>query len=433
MSVNVLIVDDSKVERMYLAGLLERLGAVPDITENCDEAVLRACEEQYDIMFIDYFMPDSDGVHTLKEIRRNEQSINKETPAVALGTADKNFGEDFFITEGFTNYIEKPVNNALLHAALILYLPEEKRNELGRTAEAEEEKTEEAAAGLSWLDEVDEISVEDGIKNCGSEEGFVSALEIFYDSIGAMSDEIEGYYKNEDWKNYTIKVHALKSSARIIGAADLSELAKQLEAAGDGGDLDFIHKETEHLLSWHRSFRDKLKHLGGEEEKEDESEKPLAERDFLEDAFSSLVEFAAQMDYDLVEMVIEQFSEYRLEPKDKEYFDKVNTAFAALDWNAIGSAAESYIEELYKDSGGEEMSDTGSAEEGVPREPEDTSADKSAEEDSTVSAEEIPPEDETEKQSHVLIDWKGIGIEANRFIEEHYKNAGNSPGSEDSG
>lgn len=351
MSVKILIVDDSKVERLYLAGLLERLGVEPDITESCDEGVLRACEEQYDLIFIDYFMPDSDGVHTLKEIRHNEQSLNKETPAVALGTADKNYGEDFFITEGFMNYIEKPVRYELLHAALIIYLPEEKRAEIGHHAEnaseADEQKND--LPDLGWLDEVDEISAEEGIKNCGSQEGFLSALTIFFNSIDPMSEEIEGYYKNEDWKNYTIKVHALKSSARIIGAAKLSELAKELEAAGDGGQLDFIHEETDHLLSWHRSFKEKLKPLGGEEEADD-SDKPLADRDFLEDAFSSLVEFAAQMDYDLVEMVIDSVNDHRLEPKDKEYFDKVNDAFMALDWNGIGAAANSYIEDLYKES-----------------------------------------------------------------------------------
>ena len=47
-------------------------------------------------------------------------------------------------------------------------------------------------------------------------------------------------HQEHDTRNYTIKVHALKSSSRIIGAAELSSLAKDLEAAGDKMDWEFI-------------------------------------------------------------------------------------------------------------------------------------------------------------------------------------------------
>ena len=250
MSVNVLVVDDSKVERMYLAGLLERLGVQSDTAESSEEAVLRACEEPFDMFFIDYFMPDADGVHALKEIRSNESTLNAETPAVALGTADPVLGEDFFIMQGFVNYLEKPVGFEMLHAALLLYLPEEKRAEIGN-GELTVDGGEQDSVILRWLSDIPEMNVADGVKNCGSEEGFMSALEIFFKSVGKMSDEIQGYYDSGNWTDYTIKVHALKSSARIIGLAELSELARQLEAAGDAKDLGFIHDNTGNM---NRSF-----------------------------------------------------------------------------------------------------------------------------------------------------------------------------------
>ena len=349
MSVNVLVVDDSKVERNYLAGLLGRLGVTPDPAENCDDGVFKACQQEYDLMFIDYFMPDSDGVHALKEIRTMTDSRNVGTPAIALGTADPVLGDDFFMMQGFINYLEKPVNHELLHAALLLYLPDMKRAEIGL---AESESDSAASVIPGWLKDIEELNIKDGIKNCGTEEGFMSALGIFYNSVDNMAHEIRSYYSSENWTDYTIKVHALKSSARIIGLADLSELAKQLEAAGDGGDLDFIHAETEHLLSWYMSYKQKLARLTGSDE--DEKEKPPADQDFLEDAFSSLEEFAGQMDYDMVEMVIGSLEEYKLEPEDQEIFDAVNAAFLTLDWNALRTAAHRYIEKLYGDGAADE-------------------------------------------------------------------------------
>ncbi len=345
MAVKVLVVDDINVERHYLLGLLGKLGVEAEEAVSCDDAAKKAAADRFDLLFIDYFMPDSDGVHTLKEIRQDTGGMNADVPAVALGTADDMLGDDFFFHQGFANYLEKPVRYDMLHAALLLYLPEAKRGEVGNTA-AEEEKPAGALAKLAWLADIPELSVQEGVKNCGSEEGFVSALNIFYNSIPNMSDEIQGYYDTGDRRNYTIKVHALKSSARIIGLADLSELAKQLEAAGDGGDDEFIEANTDRLLEWYRSYRGKLSRLDGDAQ-EDEAEKPPADRDLLEDAFSSLEEFAGQMDFDMVETVIESLKEYRLEPEDKEIFDEVNAAFMNLDWHGIAAAAGKYMQRIY--------------------------------------------------------------------------------------
>ena len=77
------------------------------------------------------------------------------------------------------------------------------------------------------------IDEEEAVKNCGSREVFDNALKLFAESAMDKADEIERYLREEDWENYTIKVHALKSSARLIGAMPLSEAAKHQEALGN--------------------------------------------------------------------------------------------------------------------------------------------------------------------------------------------------------
>lgn len=343
MSVKILIVDDSRVERNYLAALVRKLGAEPTAAENCEAGVKAACEEKFDLMFIDYFMPVSDGEHTLRDIRQRVESLNKETPVIALGTTDYGSDSDYYFEHGFVNYIEKPVRFELLHAAMILYLPEEKREEMMTSAAAEPEHHESLLP--DWLTAIPELSTADGVSNCGSEEDYLCALEIFYNSIDPMSAEIQGYYDTGDLKNYTIKVHALKSSARIIGLADLSQLAKELEAAGNAEAVDFIEQNTDKLLEWYRSYKEKFLLLGGDKAEEDDTDKPPADRDFLDDAFSSLDDFAGQMDYDLVEMVVNSVKEYSLEGRDKELFDMVDAAFLNLDWNGIRTASQKYFSE----------------------------------------------------------------------------------------
>ena len=58
-------------------------------------------------------------------------------------------------------------------------------------------------------------------------------LSTFYDNLRETTDAIERSLREEDYDNFTIRVHALKSSARMIGAAEISALAEKLEACGD--------------------------------------------------------------------------------------------------------------------------------------------------------------------------------------------------------
>ncbi|MBR5115589.1 MAG: DegV family EDD domain-containing protein [Lachnospiraceae bacterium] len=105
--------------------------------------------------------------------------------------------------------------------------------EAGALSPAEEKK---------WYDGIPGINVEQGIQFSGSEESYFEILKMFYEAIGEKSDEIERLYAGEDWENYTIKVHALKSSARIVGAEDLADAALGLEKAGKEGDLSYIRE-----------------------------------------------------------------------------------------------------------------------------------------------------------------------------------------------
>ena len=89
------------------------------------------------------------------------------------------------------------------------------------------EVTGENASTASLLDEAEALA------NCGSAEVFESAKRMFAESAMMKADEIEQFFLAEDWTNYTIKVHALKSSARLIGATALSEAAMHLEAMGN--------------------------------------------------------------------------------------------------------------------------------------------------------------------------------------------------------
>ena len=126
------------------------------------------------------------------------------------------------------------------------------------TSGADTKEDESRAALTERLNGSEIIDTTAGLKNCGSEEGYLSVLDTFHRTAERKAAEIREFYNNNDIDNYTVKVHALKSSARIIGASELSELAEQLEKAGKEKNIEFIHEKTDKLLELYLEIDNEL-------------------------------------------------------------------------------------------------------------------------------------------------------------------------------
>ena len=98
---------------------------------------------------------------------------------------------------------------------------------------------------------IEGIDIEAAITNSGSQENLTEMLCQFYLSIDENSSLIETYFNDIEIKlsDFRIKVHSLKSTARLIGALELSQKAKALEVAADNKDINYIKQYTPNLLS----------------------------------------------------------------------------------------------------------------------------------------------------------------------------------------
>ena len=77
-------------------------------------------ENTYDLVFIDYHMPDMDGVHTIKALK--EEKIQGDAKLIALTGEDI---ESNYKSFGFHDYIRKPIEPKQLDIILRTYLPKE--------------------------------------------------------------------------------------------------------------------------------------------------------------------------------------------------------------------------------------------------------------------------------------------------------------------
>ena len=140
-------------------------------------------------------------------------------------------------------------------------------------------------------------------------------------------------------ENYTIKVHALKSSARIIGAEKLSQLALELENAGKEKNLPLISEKTPLLLQMYRELNAKL------DSTDETSENLIAiDEKSLKEAFRTITEVSQSMDYEMMENLLGDLKEYRLDERSKGYLEKIEGLLTNLDWDEITKTAENYLE-----------------------------------------------------------------------------------------
>ena len=122
----ILIVDDIKVNLKVIVGLLKSTKIKADTASSGRQCLEMVTQTAYDLIFMDHMMPEMDGVETYAEMKKLENSLNKDTPVIML-TANAITGiQEQFLQAGFTDYLSKPVSGDKLENMILKYLPEEK-------------------------------------------------------------------------------------------------------------------------------------------------------------------------------------------------------------------------------------------------------------------------------------------------------------------
>ena len=234
--VKALLVDDNPMNLDVLVGMLKETQIQIDTAINGVEALEKVRENPYHIILMDHMMPIMDGVEALHRMR--EEGLCEDVPVLVLTANAVGDAKERYLQEGFDDYLSKPVTFGQLLAKLRQYLPEELLRD----------ESEEKDGLWSCLDK------ETGLMYCCNNEEFYREMLESYVKNNRLK-QIRQNFAEEDWENYQIAVHALKSTSLSIGAGVLSEAAKQLEFAAKEGRIDDIRKnhaavmeQYEHLL-----------------------------------------------------------------------------------------------------------------------------------------------------------------------------------------
>ena len=118
-SVNILLVEDNKVNQKVALLTLKKLGYQADVANNGLEALAKLEDKSYELILMDVQMPEMDGLTATQIIRRENQ-----TRPLIIGLTANAFTEDKekCLAAGMDDYITKPISLAQMEATLAKYL-----------------------------------------------------------------------------------------------------------------------------------------------------------------------------------------------------------------------------------------------------------------------------------------------------------------------
>ena len=314
----VLLVDDNEVNRKVALGLLEPLKIQIDTAVNGKNALDMIMQKHYDLVFMDHMMPVMDGVEATRRLREMDGEYYQKLPVVALTANAMKEAQNLFLDAGMNGFVAKPIVMKQICQAIRQWLPEELIEIKAANDDAKEELFAEE------IMQIEGIEVEEGIKNLGSKGFLFELLGDYCNLIDSKALKIEKCLADERIKDYTIEVHALKSSSRLIGAVALSEEFCYLEDLGNAGDVEKITEETPKVLEHYRMYKTFLASFAAMQERE---KKEVPKEEVLM-YLRGIQEAIEGFDLDTADAAMEKLEECRLPEECIPLMEKLRPLFA---------------------------------------------------------------------------------------------------------
>jgi CheY-like chemotaxis protein len=280
---------------------------------------------------MDHMMPEVDGVEATIKIRKTLNSMIHPV-IIALSANVVEEAKRLFKNAGMNDFVAKPVDIKDLATKIKKWLPEDKI--IPVDPDAAEDAAADAQVEVPAAQKVkySGFDTETALRSLGSIALYDKILEEYYRSGRDKFEGIRQAYASEDWADYTIRVHALKSSSRQIGALGLGDMAEELEKAGKASDLDTIKAKTADTLQEYSAFLEALGgYYGTAGSPEDEADKPLIDPDTLRELMDELKQACDDLDMDLMESVSERLAGYNYDDEKKSVIDELQQAISSMD------------------------------------------------------------------------------------------------------
>ena len=277
----VLIVDDVESNLYVAKGLMLPYElSVDTVTSGLGAIDIIKSGAVFDIVFMDHMMPKMDGIEATKIIRE----MGYANPIVALTANAVKGQQEIFLSNGFDDFVSKPIDVRRLNTVLKKYIRDRQSPEILENARRDTDSSQSnrlageygnAGDGITLTPAQAQPSAETQGIESGTQSVTPQLAEIFIRdaqrSIAAL--ETISYnaigYTDEEARLYTTSIHAMKSALANIGECELSDFAYRLEMAGRSNNITLITGDTPAFLDRLREVIGRLASREGANEDED--------------------------------------------------------------------------------------------------------------------------------------------------------------------
>ena len=345
----ILVVDDNAVNRKVLRNLLKKTQIQVTDADSGMKCLELIQETHFDLIFLDHMMPEMDGVETLRRIKQLSDFPCQGSPIVALTANAVSGARERYLSEGFDDFLSKPVVPEKLEQMIKKLLPDEllceTENEPG--AAAPPTGADSAEAVLESLPQVDGLDWQYAWLHLPETELLEFTVKEFYAQIDPAADRLEQMYAQlsdpAQLEQYRIQAHAMKSLAATIGILPLSGVAKLLEFAAKDGKIETILSLTGPFLEEWRSYRQKLQGVFGIS---DAAKKETADPSLIKALLEMTRISMQEMDIDQADQSVRQLREYSYSKEADALIQKLADAVTNLDAEETDRIANLLIKQL---------------------------------------------------------------------------------------
>ena len=319
----ILVVDDNELNLTVAAGILAPLQMKIDTATGGRECLDMIEKKHYDIILMDHMMPELDGIETTHLIRRFHEEYDN-VPIIALTANVMEEMRAMFLVEGMNDFIAKPIESKVIVNKIKQWLPGDKIQKIEGKTDSGEDKKKELEITAQKIN-IPELDVCHALQLAGNEKLFWQILMEYVRVIPKKSRLIQEKREQEDWKDYTIEVHALKSASRQIGAIELADLAAEMEKAGKEDNISFILEHHDELMERYLAYEPVLSKYLDIPQKQTQP-KIGYDREKVEQYLGQMQNAIDDLDMDAMDETIGKLAEISLTGEEEQYFRRMREA-----------------------------------------------------------------------------------------------------------
>jgi two-component system sensor histidine kinase BarA len=254
----ILAVDDNDANLKLVMTLLRDCKVDAEGATSGFEAISKARQRPFDLVFMDLQMPGMDGVETTERLREVDGNHHR-TPVIALTAHALADEQERLKRQGFDGYLPKPISNSQLEQTI--------RDYTGYVCQQENYRRQSLVTEVSDIrrpvrpstrkKQTDCVSVPESIQLAAGKADLAEELfSMLIEQLHTDTQRVESLWSEDQLSDLLECVHKLHGATRYCGVPELRTAANQFETAlkRESPDMEY-HKDQlvsamERLLVW---------------------------------------------------------------------------------------------------------------------------------------------------------------------------------------